>query len=113
MLPLNYLTKFDLGPLTCTVLEFLARDPRNPNPNLSFVADVLTWILRCTPSFCLGKGLFHAINIDLYTFLEGKESLSAWTEPILLYEVYFLAGQCVVFLMLAIQLDIWSTKYVL
>jgi hypothetical protein len=101
-----------IGPLTCVVLELLARDPRNPNPNLSFVADILTWVLRFTPPFCLGKGLFYAINIELFQFLEGDESLSAWSEPILLYEVYFLLGQCIFYVLLAIQLDKWSTKYV-
>lgn len=88
----------------------LARDPSNPNPSLENVANILIWVLRCTPAFCLGKGLFYAINIDFFLIVAGDESLSAWTEPILLYEVYFLLGQCVVFLLLAIQLDKWSTK---
>jgi ATP-binding cassette, subfamily A (ABC1), member 3 len=98
------------GPLTCFILELLSRDPRSPNPTLSEVANILTWILRFIPSFCLGKGLFHAININTFLFLEDNDELTAWTEPILLYEVYFLAAQCVVFLLLAVQLDRWSTN---
>jgi hypothetical protein len=92
------------------MLVILSKDPRNPNPTLEVVADVLAWVLRITPSFCLGNGLFRAINIDKQVFLKGDESLTAWTGPILLYEVYFLLGQCVVYLLLAIQLDKWSTK---
>jgi hypothetical protein len=99
-----------LGPLTCYILTALARDRRYPNPILEDIANILTWVLRCTPSFCLGKGLFHAINIDTFLFLEDDDSLSVWSEPILLYEVYFLSGQCAVFLLLAIQLDKWSTN---
>jgi hypothetical protein len=98
------------GPLTCSVLIILSRDPNDPKPNLVVVANVLTWMLRFTPSFCLGKGLFNAINIELFQYLEGNDTLTAWTEPILLYEVYFLIGQCIAFPFLAIQLDKWSTK---
>jgi ABC-2 family transporter protein len=98
------------GPLTCTVLMLLARDPRNPNPSLIGVADVVTWVLRFTPFFCFGKGLFNAINIDLFKYLEEDDGLSAWTEPVMLYEVYFLAGQAIFFVVLAIHLDKWSTK---
>ena len=76
------------------------------------VQSILTWILRFTPTFCLGKGLFNAINIELFIYLRGVDTLTAWSEPILLYEVYFLLGQCVFFPFLAIQLDKWSTKYV-
>jgi ABC-2 family transporter protein len=98
------------GPLTCTVLMLLARDPRNPNPSLIGVADVVTWVLRFTPFFCFGKGLFNAINIDLFMYLEEDDALTAWTEPVMLYEVYFLAGQAIFFVVLAIHLDQWSTK---
>lgn len=90
----------------------LAVDPRDPKPNLSHAALVLTWILRFTPPFCLGKGLFNAINIELFLYLEGDDTLTAWTEPILLYEVYFLLGQSIVFPILAILLDNWSVRLV-
>lgn len=104
----NNFSHDNTGPLTCYILIILARDPKFPNPQLENVANLITWVLRCTPSFCLGKGIFYAINIDLFLSLESDYSLSAWSEPILLYEVYFLLGQCVVFLVLAIQLDNWS-----
>ena len=98
------------GPLTCFILTVLGRDPRIDNPNLGNVADILTAILRFTPSFCFGNGLFRAINIDVFVFLEDEETLSAWSEPILLNEVYFLLGQTFVYLILAMLLDRWSTK---
>lgn len=97
------------GPLTCFILILIGLDKGDPKPNLTLAADVITWILRFTPSFCLGKGLFNAINIDTFDYLEGKE-VSAWSEPILLYEVIFLAVEGFVYLALAIQLDKWSTN---
>lgn len=97
------------GPLTCFILTLIGEDRSNPKPNLVTAANVVTWVLRFTPSFCLGKGLFNAINIETYDFLEG-ETLSAWSEPILLYEVIFLVGQGFLYLALAIQIDKWSTN---
>jgi hypothetical protein len=74
------------------------------------VANIIAWILRFTPTFCLGKALFNAINIELFMYIKGDDTLTAWTEAILLYEVYFLVGQCILFPLLAIQLDRWSSK---
>lgn len=98
------------GPLACFILTLLALEPGDEKPHLKDAADIVTWICRFTPSFCLGKGLFNAINIDLYAFLAGDLDLSAWTEPVLLYEVYFLIGQSIFYVLLAILLDIWSTN---
>lgn len=98
------------GPIACFILTLLALEPGDEKPHLQKAADIVTWICRFTPPFCLGKGLFHAINIDVYAYLEGDIELSAWTEPVLLYEVYFLAGQCIVFICLAIVLDRLSTN---
>jgi ABC-type multidrug transport system fused ATPase/permease subunit len=97
------------GPLTCFILRLIGEDPGNPKPNLITAAKVVTWILRFVPSFCLGKGLFNAINIETFDYLE--EGLStAWSEPILLYEIIFLAAETVGYLALAVYLDKWSTN---
>jgi ABC-type multidrug transport system fused ATPase/permease subunit len=77
--------------------------------NLLQVANILTWILRFFPSFCLGNGLYNVINIEAWEFWEG-EPLTVWSEPILLVEVLFLFAEAVVYLILAIYLDTWSTK---
>jgi ABC-type multidrug transport system fused ATPase/permease subunit len=98
------------GPLACFILTLLALEPGDEKPHLQDAADIVTWVCRFLPSFCLGKGLFNAINIDVYAFLAGDINLSAWTEPVLLYEVYFLVGQSVFYISLAILLDIWSTN---
>jgi hypothetical protein len=42
-------------------------------------------------------------------YYEGYKP-SAWSEPVVLYEVIFLAWQSVVYVLLAIQLDKWSTN---
>lgn len=97
------------GPLTCFILILIGEDTGNPKPNLVNAAKIITWVLRFTPSFCLGKGLFYVINIEAFEYLEGGR-VTAWSEPILLYEVIFLAWQSVVYVGLAIQLDKWSTN---
>jgi ATP-binding cassette subfamily A (ABC1) protein 3 len=97
------------GPLTVFILTLIGEDPGNPKPNLVTAAKVVTWFLRFSPSFCLGKGLFNAINIETFVFLEGGLS-TAWSEPILLYEVIFLAVETVGYLVLAVYLDKWSTN---
>jgi ATP-binding cassette, subfamily A (ABC1), member 3 len=98
------------GPLTCYVLYLRSIDPRGPQPELAQVADVLTWFLRWNPSFCLGKGLFHAIYIDTFSLITKDDDINAWDPAILLTEVYCLAVQSVVYILLAIQIDKWSTN---
>jgi len=98
------------GPLVCFVLVLVARAPYNPRPNLENIADILEWVLRFMPSFCLGNGLFAVINIDLFAFVENDENLSAWSGPIMLYDIYFLAAQCVLYPFLAVLFDNWSTN---
>jgi len=97
------------GPLASLILLLLGNDPANRQQNLIDASTILTWILRFIPSFNLGNGLFKAINIVLINNLEGQE-VSAWSEPVLLYEVVFLAWQSIAYLALAIQLDKWSTN---
>mmetsp|Transcript_10049 Transcript_10049/g.22007 ORF Transcript_10049/g.22007 Transcript_10049/m.22007 type:complete len:1232 (-) Transcript_10049:333-4028(-) len=98
------------GPLTIFILTILGyKDPDNKQENLLLAADILTWTLRFIPTFNLGQGLFNVINIEGYEYLEGKK-LNAWSEPILLVEVLFLFAQSIVYLFLAIRLDIWSSN---
>jgi ATP-binding cassette subfamily A (ABC1) protein 3 len=96
--------------LACFIMTLLGNEPGDEKPHLLRTVDILTWILRFTPSFCLGKGIFNAINIYVFAFLAGDLELSAWSEPVLLYEVIFLACQSIAYLLLAIQLDRWSTN---
>ena len=98
------------GPLTCFILIIIGRDPGDPKPNLEDIANIISWILRIFfPTFNLGRGLLNAINIESLDFIYG-ESKTAWTEEVLLYDVIFLILQAVVYLILAIQLDIMSTN---
>jgi hypothetical protein len=98
------------GPLTCFILIIIARDPGNPKPNLEDIADILAWVLRIFfPTFNLGRGLLNAINIEVLDFLYG-ESKTAWTSEVLLYDVIFLILQAIIYLILAIQLDVLSTN---
>lgn len=98
------------GPLTIFILLILSANPNDPDDNLKTVAKILTWVLRFSPSFCLGKGIFFATNISFFTAIEGDPALSVWTEPVLLFEVIFLFTQGVGYIILAILLDIWSSR---
>jgi ATP-binding cassette, subfamily A (ABC1), member 3 len=98
------------GPLTCFVLILRSVDPRGPSPELADVADALAWFLRWNPSFCLGKALFNVINIDTFSLIEKDNDLNAWSVPILQTEVFCLGVQSIVYLLLAIQIDKWSTN---
>jgi ABC-type multidrug transport system fused ATPase/permease subunit len=97
------------GPLATFILTLIGNDPANKQQNLIDAANILTWILRFFPAFNLGNGLFRAINISVVTYFEGAE-VSAWSGPVLLYEVIFLAWESIVYLVLAIYLDKWSTN---
>lgn len=98
------------GPTAIFILTILGSDRSNPKGNLINIATALTWVLRLIPSFCLGKGLFYAINIQTIAFFEEDLSLSAWSEPVLLVELIFLVAQTVVYTILAILLDVWSSN---
>lgn len=98
------------GPLVCLILVLVARDPANPRPQLEAISGVLEWMLRFVPSFCLGNGLYTVINIEFFLFIENDNSLTAWSGPIMAYDIYFLAAECILYPLLAIQLDLWSTN---
>jgi len=97
------------GTLTTFILLLLGNDPFDRKQHLINASVILTWVLRFFPPFCLANGLFRVINIQIISLLEG-EKLSAWTEPVLLYDVIFLAWESVIYLALAICLDKWSTN---
>lgn len=92
------------------ILRFIGLNPFEPKPNLVNIALAIEWIGRFFPTFCLGKGLLYVINIEAFAFLYGKRDLDAWDPDILLVEVIFLASESVIYLLLAILLDILSSN---
>jgi ABC-type multidrug transport system fused ATPase/permease subunit len=100
------------GPLTIYILLSLGSNPAKPNNGIINVSKILTWVLRLFPSFCLGKGLFYAINAETISYLTGDSAndLSVWSEPILLVEVIFLVLEMIGYTGLAIYLDKWSSN---
>ena len=97
------------GPLTIFILFIIGKDTDNPKPNLVNVANALKWCLRPFPPFCLGQGIYGAINIEAYEFFNEKE-LTVWDSDVLLVEVIFLAVESVLYLGLATLMDIASTN---
>lgn len=97
------------GPLAVFILLLIGNDTGNPQPNLVAASKAVAWILRFTPAFCLGNGLFNVINIDTISLIEGKQ-VNAWSGSVMLFEFIFLAWQSILYPLLAIQLDKWSTN---
>lgn len=97
------------GPITVIVLILIGSDPFDPNPKLVDIATILSWILRFHPCFCLGRSLYFALNIEFLRFIYPNLT-TVWSSDVLLYDVIFLAWESVVYLYLAIQIDIWSTN---
>jgi ATP-binding cassette, subfamily A (ABC1), member 3 len=97
------------GPLTVLILIVLGTERDNPKENLTSIAHIITWCLRFSPPFCLGNALYSMLYIDFYGLIEGDLTLSAWSEPLLLYDAVCLAIQCIVYPCLAILLDVLSS----
>lgn len=97
------------GPLTVIILLIIGSDPFDPKPNLVDISTILSWVLRFNPCFCLGRALYFALNIDFLTFIY-PDLTTVWSPEVLLWDVVFLAWQSVVYLLLAIQIDKWSTN---
>jgi ABC-type multidrug transport system fused ATPase/permease subunit len=98
------------GPLAIFIVTIIGSSPSDPNSNLVNIGDIIGWILRFNPNFCLGRAILFALNIDYFVDTSAKPNLSAWSSEILLNEVIFLAIQAVVYLILAILLDMGSTN---
>lgn len=98
------------GPLAVFILRIIGLNPGDPREDLQLAADIVEWVCRALiPSFCLGNGLFKAINIDSYDFWLGGR-VNAWDMDMLLIEVIFLLVQIALFFSLAILIDILSSK---
>lgn len=98
------------GTLTCYVLLRRSVHPADPKPSLAVLSNALAWVLRINPAFSLAHGLFNAINIEEMARIEGDRTLSAWSGPILLADVCCMAFQSIAYLLLAIQIDKWTTN---
>lgn len=99
------------GPVAIWILHIIGEggDRNDPNENLLNAANIVAWILRIFPTFCLSNGIYNAIYIQAWEYWEGNP-LTVWTDPILRIEALYLAGQAVLYLFLAIQLDKWSSN---
>ena len=83
--------------------------PYDYRDSLVTAANVVEWILRFFPPFCLGKGMLFGIYMKSFSDLYGKP-LSAFDPEIMLIEIIFLAVESVVYLVAAIYIDILSSN---
>jgi ATP-binding cassette subfamily A (ABC1) protein 3 len=97
------------GPLVAFILRLIGDPSGLNNSSLLAAANIIEWILRLFPSFNLGSSLLKIINIQ---FLESfaEEPITVWHPTALLYETIFQAISCVAYILLAIQMDKWSTR---
>jgi ABC-type multidrug transport system fused ATPase/permease subunit len=94
------------GPLVVLILRLIGE---SGDLKLITASNVVQWILRLIPSFNLGNALFKIINIQVIEAL-AQQPITVWDSTGILYEVIFQAIWCVVYIVLAIQIDIWSTN---
>jgi len=87
----------------------IGSDPTDRKQNLVDGANIIEWILRFIPSFCLGNGIFNAINIETFEWLKGHP-ITVWDNSVLSVEVGYLAWQSVVYPCLAVLLDVLSSN---
>jgi ATP-binding cassette subfamily A (ABC1) protein 3 len=97
------------GAIGCFLLRMLGENPGDKRPNLVNAAIALEWVLRLIPSFSLSKGLFNIMYIEAFVFMAGEE-ITVWYRTVILYEVIFLSLQSILYLLLAVQLDKWSSS---
>ena len=97
------------GPLVAIILRLIGDPTGLNNPSLVTAANIVEWVLRIFPSFNLGSSLLKINNIVAYEGLAQKP-ITVWDPSVLLYETIFQGIWCVVYILLAIQLDKWSTN---
>jgi ATP-binding cassette subfamily A (ABC1) protein 3 len=97
------------GSLAAFILRLIGSDTGNPNQSLITAADIVEWVLRFIPQFSLAKGMYNAINIETFEFLAGKD-ITVWDSSVLQWEVIFMAWQSIVYLLLAMKIDEWSSN---
>ena len=98
------------GSMAAFILRLIGANPADPKDHLVLAAKIVEWVLRFIPSFNLSKGLFNATNLQTFQFLAGEDKITVWHESVLFWEVVFMAGQSIVYLLLAMKIDEWSAN---
>jgi len=92
------------------ILRLIAADPNGELAHFLTIAQAIEWIFRFFPPFCFAKGLFFLINIESISLIYAKPDITAFDSDILLYEVIFLAVECVAYIALAVFIDKMSNR---
>ena len=97
------------GPLVTFILRIIGDPSASDSPSLISAAVTVEWILRFIPSFNLGSALLKIISMQTIESFAGRP-ITVWDEKAILYEVIFQAIWCVVYIILAMNIDRWSTN---
>ena len=92
------------------ILRLIAADPNGELTHFLTIAQAIEWIMRFFPPFCFAKGLLFLINIESISLIYAKPDITAFDVDVLLYEVIFLAVECVVYIALAVFIDRMSNR---
>lgn len=92
------------------ILRLIAADPNGELNHFLTIAQAIEWIMRFFPPFCFAKGLLFLINIESISLIYGKPDITAFDVDVMLYEVIFLAVECVVYIALAVFIDRMSNR---
>jgi ATP-binding cassette, subfamily A (ABC1), member 3 len=97
------------GPLVTFILRIIGDPSSSDNPSLITAATIVEWILRFIPSFNLGSALLKIISMQRLETFAGRP-ITVWDDVAILYEVIFQAICCVAYIILAMNIDRWSTN---
>jgi len=100
------------GPLVCLILKIIHVQfiIDGETSSLDTVSQTLEWCLRIFPSFSFGKALLYTINLEQLKFISFDTDLNVWSSEVLLLDVIILVVQSVLYVLIAIAIDILSTK---
>jgi ATP-binding cassette, subfamily A (ABC1), member 3 len=97
------------GPLVTFILRIIGDPSSSNNPSLINAAIIIEWILRFIPSFNLGSALLKIISMETLEAFAGRP-ITVWDKEGILYEVIYQAIWCIVYIVLAMNIDRWSTN---
>ena len=92
------------------ILRLIAADPSGDLSHFLTIAQSIEWVLRFFPPFNMAKGLFFITNIETISIIYAKPDITVWDSEVLLYEIIFLAIQCILYIALAVSIDKMSNK---
>eukprot|EP00968_Pinguiococcus_pyrenoidosus_P023730 scaffold3972_cov300-Pinguiococcus_pyrenoidosus.AAC.1 len=79
-------------------------------PETRDVAEDLAFVMRFFPTFCLGRGIMWIGLSEVWRAIDVYDTTNPFSPELALYDIYFLAWQSVVYILLAIVIEVALTR---